>query len=83
MYTTTFLSVDTALEIAVTLKQFSTTAETISRFKINFSFKPPVLIPKSVNITTDTVTSDLYLYVYCEVKDSMCSEAGTFQKICR
>lgn len=79
----TFLSVDTALEIVVTFKQFSTTAETISRSEINVSFKPPVLIPEQVRITTVTATPDFYLYVYWEEKDRVCSGAGTFQKICR
>lgn len=44
IYVITFLSVDTALEIVINFKQFSTNAETISRSEINFSFKPPVPI---------------------------------------
>lgn len=44
IYVITFFSVDTALEIVLTCKQFSITAEAISRSGINFSFKPPVLI---------------------------------------
>lgn len=58
----TFLSVDKVLEIEVAFKKFSTTAETISRSEINFSFKPPVPISEKVSITTDTATPDLYVY---------------------
>lgn len=81
IYVITFFSVDTALEIVLTCKQYSITAEEIIRSGNNFSFKSRFL-SKEI-FATDAAITYLCWYVYRGEKDRVCSGAGTFLKICR